>query len=333
LLGARSSELTSAPEPHAARAEPLSLSRTISTAQGFETIGLSCLRQITQNEDALRIDDPEAVHQMRVALRRLRAAISLFKDLLDDAQIPSIKAELRWISEQLGPARDYDVFVNDVRAMQQSVDAERAAELRELESVLQRRRDEAFIDAKAAINSERYRSTLATTEQWLRGGAWRSSADPRQRARRERRLLPFARALLTRRVKKLVSKLDRLEKLDPERRHRVRIAVKKLNYGAQFFASLFPSAKGRRKRFTEQLKQLQEALGKLNDISVRSRLLPALVDAPLSHEAPLDALGASSRAAHALGLLSGHEDSDVGPLTSAAVKGGSRLAKLAYFWA
>jgi len=269
---------------------------------------------------------------MRVALRRLRAAISLFKDAAADPQASSVKAELAWISDQLGPARDYEVFVSDVKALRPS-DQEPAAALLELASVLQTRRDEALVDAKEAVQSVRYRRALDTTAQWLQSGAWRRHAEPGRRPRGDRRLLPFARRLLTRRVEKLVRKLHRLDELDAERRHRVRIAVKKLHYGVQFFEGLFPSHPRRRRRFMKQLKQLQDALGKLNDISVRARLLRPLVGAQVTADAQASAAGVGTRAAHALALLASRQESDVGPLTHAASKGGARLAKLDYFWA
>ena len=63
-----------------------------STRDGFKAIGRACLRQIVGNEPALLKGDPEGVHQMRVGLRRLRAALSLFADILPDPQTAAIKA-------------------------------------------------------------------------------------------------------------------------------------------------------------------------------------------------------------------------------------------------
>jgi CHAD domain-containing protein len=58
--------------------------------------------------------DPDVVHQMRVAMRRLRAAISLFKEMLADERRGAIRSELKWISNELGAARDFDVFIAKV---------------------------------------------------------------------------------------------------------------------------------------------------------------------------------------------------------------------------
>jgi triphosphatase len=71
----------------------------------------STLRHITANETAVQRSDSEGVHQMRVGLRRLRAAISLFSKLFGDKQTERIKSELHWLRRgELSPARDLDVY-------------------------------------------------------------------------------------------------------------------------------------------------------------------------------------------------------------------------------
>jgi len=72
------------------------------------------LNQIVNNHGALTKGDPEGVHQMRVGLRRLRAAMSLFAALLGDRQTAAIKNELKWLAGELGPARELDVLVSRV---------------------------------------------------------------------------------------------------------------------------------------------------------------------------------------------------------------------------
>ena len=70
----------------------------MSTTDAFRTIGRSVLRHIAGNEAAVRRSDSEGVHQMRVGLRRLRAAISLFSNLLGDQETERVKAELKWLT-------------------------------------------------------------------------------------------------------------------------------------------------------------------------------------------------------------------------------------------
>src|SRR5262249_174376 len=81
------------------------------TRDGFKAIGLACLKQMIGNEPALLAGDPEGVHQMRVGLRRLRAAISLFADILPDPQTAALKDELKWLTGELGPARERERLV------------------------------------------------------------------------------------------------------------------------------------------------------------------------------------------------------------------------------
>jgi inorganic triphosphatase YgiF len=84
----------------------IELDRETSTA-AFKTIALSCLDHAAANEGAVREGNTEGIHQMRVGLRRLRAAMSIFKELLPGSDIEAIKTELKWLTEQLGPARDF----------------------------------------------------------------------------------------------------------------------------------------------------------------------------------------------------------------------------------
>ena len=94
-------------------ARPAKIDPAMTTADAFTTIGLECLRHVACNEIAVRHSDPDGIHQMRVGLRRLRAASSLFKEMLDDRETHRIKVGLVWLTEQLGPARDYEVMVSE----------------------------------------------------------------------------------------------------------------------------------------------------------------------------------------------------------------------------
>jgi CHAD domain-containing protein len=98
--------------PKAFKAERIDLPSGLSTGEAFQAIARSCLTQALRNEALVRAtQDSSALHQLRVGLRRLRAATSLFKDLLDDAESDGIRAGLRTISHDLGTVRDLDVLV------------------------------------------------------------------------------------------------------------------------------------------------------------------------------------------------------------------------------
>src|SRR5262245_13716448 len=96
------------------KANPVDLPAGSDARNGFKVIGFDCLKQVIDNVTSLARGDPEGVHQMRVGLRRLRAAMSLFGDLLDDDQPTAIKAELKWLAGELTPAREFEVFTERV---------------------------------------------------------------------------------------------------------------------------------------------------------------------------------------------------------------------------
>jgi CHAD domain-containing protein len=295
----------------------------MSTGAAFRAIALGCLRHLAANEPAVRDQDAEGVHQMRVGLRRLRAAIAVFADLLDDDETARIKAELKWITGELGPARDLDVYVTgNIKPLQRTLPAKR--HLESLRGDLETSRKGAFDRAAKAVLSARYRALVLDTLAWIEGGAWTTSDDELTKARRRRKARDFAREELARRLKKVSKRAKRLAKLDARRRHKLRIGIKKLRYAAGFFTSLFSGRKAQRRlrRFARGLKQLQDRLGALNDIAVHERLAGRYVGAR----------GRRQRA-FAIGLVSGREQSRVEPLREAAASAADRFAQVRPFWA
>jgi inorganic triphosphatase YgiF len=254
-------------------AEEIRLDPDLSTADCLKAIGLSCLHHLAANADAVVDGAAEGVHQMRVGLRRLRAAISVFKQLLAGPETEAIKQELKWLTEQLGPARDMDVLVEEsVVPLQRAIPEKH--EIAALKIDLKGRRRSGFERAAAAAQSDRYRKLILDTALWLGGGSWSTSADELIAARRGRRGVNFASEEISRRAGKICKKLNKLENLNERQRHKLRIAIKKLRYASEFFAGLYNRGKARRRRrqYDSVLKGLQSALGKLNDIRVHDEL-------------------------------------------------------------
>lgn len=99
-----------------AKAERLALSTEATAGEAFASIVDTWIRQFRLNEDLLRLEPhADALHQARVALRRLRSALSLFKPILADAQFEHLAGELRWLARSLGDARDLDVLLKRLR--------------------------------------------------------------------------------------------------------------------------------------------------------------------------------------------------------------------------
>ncbi len=223
----------------------------------------SGIEQVMANEAAVRAGiDPEGVHQMRVGLRRLRSALSLFADVLDPARRQAISSELKWLQSALGPARELDVFRAEALAPVAAAMGEEDG-LR----LLARRTDVAialaYDAARGALASPRYTRLLLELARWQAAIAADSGlSGPVE---------PFAAALLERRLKSVRKAGRGLARAPVERQHDVRIRLKKLRYGADFFRSIFHEKHAR--RFIARMAAVQEILGHLNDGAVLGRVL------------------------------------------------------------
>jgi triphosphatase len=121
----------------------------------------------------------------------------------------------------------------------------------------------AFAHAQAAIESNRFRALVLATAERIESGDWTRNADDLARALRERPIAAAAADELRRRRKTILQRGARLNEIDPQRRHKLRIRAKKLRYASEFFADAFPDKKAvrRRKEFVAALEKLQDALG------------------------------------------------------------------------
>jgi inorganic triphosphatase YgiF len=304
----------------------IDLDREASTGDAFQAIGLSCLDHAIANERAVRAGDAEGIHQMRVGLRRLRAAISVFKELLQDPEVKGIKTELKWLTEQLGPARDFDVLLEN-RVRPQSQTAPIAGEIAVLQRDLEAKRDTGLQRAKAAINSERFRKIGLQTALWLVDGEWLKNPEPLAVARRERPAIEFASEVLDQRSKKIRTKIENVEMLDARGRHKLRIAIKKLRYACEFFGGLFDrrNQSRKRERLSQSLKTMQGALGALNDIEVHKRLATSLAH-------PRRQAKNQAAKALAMGFIAGQEQHQIAACITVAKKAGAQLSDLSKFW-
>ncbi len=225
------------------------------------------LHQFMLNAAAFAGDpDIEAVHQARVGLRRLRAAVALFKPILADDRFARVTGELKWMSGLLGAARDLDVFQShtfDPAAGEGSLlgGPELAAHMRD------RQRAARAVLAEA-LGSVRWRIALDDLLAWLADGAWRRSPEAAQP------LAAFAVPRLRKRRARVVRMGRHLNALSPHDRHRLRIEAKKLRYGLDFFAATPGIGKGSAcAALAEGLAGLQSSLGALHDHEARSDLL------------------------------------------------------------
>jgi inorganic triphosphatase YgiF len=314
-------------EIEAARAEPVELGPEASAGEAFRAVGFAALRHFSLNRAGVEAHLPEAVHQMRVGLRRLRAALSVFEPLLGDERSRSVKAELKWLTDELGPARDFDVLTRENAELAAARERHGLAMVA-LSAAAEQRRAEGFARAERAVTSERYRRLVNRLALWLAGGSWLTTTDELARVLRDERASAFVRRALDARARKVQKRLARLDTLDERRRHKLRIAVKKLRYASGFFASLFPGHGKRRKRWGSLLKELQRALGALNDDVVQRRMAEELIGGEVlpSGETP------GRRAVFGMGVVCGREDVAARAVYARIERARKRLARAEPFW-
>jgi CHAD domain-containing protein len=205
------------------------------------------------------------LHQLRVGLRRFRAALSVFKPMLDAEGLDIARTETRWLAGELGDARDLDVFLQRAEAPDEiGESAGRAAFFHALRNA----QAEAYGRALAALRSERFRALLLKLGEWIEVGGWRRLANDHQRSLRERPVSFLAAPVLDKLDRRVRRRSRKFRELDAGARHDLRKQVKKLRYAAAFFGEVFPAHPKRRARFAEALRELQDHLGELQDMAV-----------------------------------------------------------------
>ena len=147
----------------------------MTAADGFRAIGFSCLHHLAANREAILAGDPEGVHQMRVASRRLRSAISVFRDALPGAWTGRLAREVRWLTGEMAPAREWDVFLAETLApLRKTMPDEPALAL--LAARGAEARERAYERVRAAAEDPRYTRLLLDLSRALAEG-WEATAD------------------------------------------------------------------------------------------------------------------------------------------------------------
>jgi CHAD domain-containing protein len=185
-----------------------------------------------------------------------------------------LNQEAKWLVSQLGPARDLDVFIQELAAPLASRVSEDAG-LAQMMAAARTRRNEAYVTATAALNSARTRRFDSRLDAWIDGRGWHAGGGESMRARTLESAAVFAQRHLNQRLRKVRATYGDVEKLSVDERHQLRIAVKKVRYGLEFFSTVL--AEKRVNRFTEVLKSLQDSLGHLNDLEVAERTISNLL--------------------------------------------------------
>jgi CHAD domain-containing protein len=203
--------------------------------------------------------DEDALHQMRVALTRLRTCILFFSPMVEDPHRSHIRDELKWLNRQLGMVRDLDVAIGRIEATSEARDLPLFASWKD-------KRTQGHRALTRILQSARYRRLVESTSKWIESGSWSTRTDEDAERARTAPILVYALHKLSRWEARLLKKSRKLYKLDAKKRHRLRLLNKKLNYAIGSCQDLFAD-----KRFAKQatalkhLRKAQRYLGQLND--------------------------------------------------------------------
>jgi len=251
------------------KAQTVKLGTDDAPLAAFRKIALASLEHLQGNvEGALSSSEPEFIHQMRVATRRLRSALRLFAPRLPPGLAEQLLPELRTLTERLGQARDFDVLLSEIAAPVLHA-VPREPRLAALIGAVTKRQNSA---REAAV---RHLQSIADGRLLLRTTALLHQA-------------PFADTACTAasdtetignyahvRLKRLRNKVLTLAKLaaidDPASLHRLRIGIKRLRYALEFFSPLLAGKP--LQPLLAELAQLQDELGQLNDLANAGVLL------------------------------------------------------------
>lgn len=243
------------------KARPAPLETNLTPLAACRSAALDCLQHLQANEaGAQRGDSPEYVHQVRVAIRRLRSLLKLFAPVLPQAFRQRWTGPWRDLGRGLGEARNWDVFLSETLPPLNAA-FPGAAELTRLERHANSRSQAAHLAVRRLLGSPAYSRLLLEFSADL----FALGEEPTG----QRPLADFAARRLDRRARQASRLARNLAELDHAGRHRLRIAFKKLRYAIEFLAP----AGGNGAPYAQSLARLQEHLGRLNDLATARELL------------------------------------------------------------
>lgn len=240
-----------------------------SSLAAFRSIAVNSLEHLQGNLlGAVNSGDPEFIHQMRVATRRLRAAMRLFAPLLPAQLADDLLPELRILTARLGHARDLDVLLAEIAApvVKALPDEPRLAALA---GAVTDRQYAARAVAVRHLQSAAYGRLLLRATMLLHRAPFVAAVDPGSAV--QDTVVEFARARLKHLRKQVLALVAAASIDDPSALHRLRIGIKRLRYALEFFSSL--AAGKRLQRLLLKLSLLQDELGQLNDLANAGTLL------------------------------------------------------------
>lgn len=252
-------------------------------ATAFQKIALDCVGKVRLHHSSACAGDAEAVHQIRVAITRLRSAVFFFAPIVVDAEWRRLKKELAWLNGALGAARDSDVVVEYARRKRYREWAQRmiGADLDAHQTRDHRR-------MVRSLRSLRFHDLIEAMSGWIEGGPWLRRWERMLRREPAEPLKSYCERELNRWRRRLIRKGRRLKDLGASDRHRLRIRAKRFRYMLEALTGIVPVfGDGEFRHVHKPAKQLQTTLGDLRDLKrFASPGLSAEGDYPLKHRPP-----------------------------------------------
>jgi CHAD domain-containing protein len=309
--------LATATAVRANRLGPPDTSAATTAEDAFLRAAGHLLEVVRQQTARIRHDGGlEAVHQTRVALRRLRSLLRVFRAATDGPSLRGLDARLREAVAVLGPARDWDVFLAGIG---RDIDAAFPGEPRiaALIHAGEARRRAAYDAVLAMLAAPAWRALLLDALGLLLARAWRAEVGEEMRAALDQPVRDFGRAILERRWSRLRRDGAEFETLSAEHLHELRLDGKRLRYAAEVFAPVFGARAAR--RFLRRLAALQDGLGIANDAAVARGLVQPLA-------------GPGTARAWAVGVVEGWCEARVVGHRGDAFAAWQRLGRKDRFW-
>jgi CHAD domain-containing protein len=260
---------------------PILITREQSASEAFVTV----LRHnydymLTWRDSARSWEDIEGVHQVRVSFRRMRSALSLFRDAVPREVTDVWNDEMRWIAGELGDARDLDVFIDEALGPAAAVLPLPGAD--RLRQLAEQGRAQVYRERVIPmLDSERFQRFCDDFSAWLDDRTWEQAPmKKKQRKRLHAGILTYSRRLLDKQERRVLFAGTNVDRNQAEEMHQLRIECKKLRYAAEFFRPLFDGLD----LFIGHMKGLQDLLGVMNDVAVTRGLLDNLLGSSREHD-------------------------------------------------
>ena len=235
----------------------------------FRAAATLYLGQLTAQHKGTFAGEVVSLHVMRVALTRLRTTIALFSPMVMGDDEVRLAAELKWLNAHLGMVRDLDVALERLAKIRQPMDATERA-WRNERAACQRH-------LSRALGSTRYRRLIRDLTGWIDRGDWSRKRTKQALERRTQPAEPYCSEKLREWRKKLLKKSRKLNDVGARKRHRVRLANKRLSYAIEAAVKLLPASETPAQQATlKLLRKAQKSLGQLNDDERRRSLAATL---------------------------------------------------------